>query len=121
MTKVTPTQILSSKTGMTLEEIEKLSDDEKWAIIYSVPKKDPDNRYHVCFTGFDADKKEYLIGLIASSETFRKVKGVTKGLKFLVCGDREPGPVKIKKAKQQGVQILNEAEYLQLIKTGELP
>ena len=48
------------------------------------------------------------------------VKSVTKKLSFL-CAGENPGPSKLKKAKSQKVTVLSEEQFLNLLKTGEMP
>ncbi len=115
-----PTMILKSKSEMSSEEIEALSDAEAWKIIYSIRiVKAKDNRLQVCFTGFCTSKKEELVNL-AHDNRFKVVASVTKKLDYLVGGDNA-GPKKIEKAESQGIQFLNEPQFINLIKTGEVP
>ncbi len=118
-----PTMILKSKTDMTSEAIAALSDGEAWQLIYSNRKahteKAKDNRLQVCFTGFGASKKEELTNL-AHDNRLKVVNSVTMRLDFLVGGENA-GPKKIERAESQGVQFLNERQFLGLIETGEIP
>jgi len=115
-----PTMILLSKSDMTKEEISALSDAEAWKLIYSIRTvKAKDTRLQVCFTGFGTSKKQELNDL-ANSNNFKVVSSVTKKLDFL-CGGENAGPKKIEKAEAQGVQFLNEEQFIQLIETGEIP
>jgi len=115
-----PTMILLSKSDMSKEEISDLSDAEAWKIIYSIRTvKAKDMRLQICFTGFGTSKKQELVNL-ANSNDFKVVSSVTKKLDFL-CGGENAGPKKIEKAKEQGVQFLNEQQFIQLIETGEIP
>ena len=81
--------------------------------------KAKDNRLQICFTGFGTSKKSELVEL-ANDNKFKVVASVTKKLDFLVGGENA-GPKKIEKAESQGVQFLNDHQFVQLIKTGELP
>lgn len=115
-----PTMILKAKTDMSKDEIAKLSDSEAWKLIYTIrTTKAKDNRLQVCFTGFGISKKIELENL-AQENRFKVVSSITKKLDFLVCGDNS-GPKKIEKAKSQGVELINEIEYVHLLQTGELP
>jgi NAD-dependent DNA ligase len=115
-----PTMILLSKSDMSKEEISALSDAEAWKLIYSIRTvKAKDTRLQVCFTGFGTSKKQELINL-ANLNNFKVVSSVTQKLDFL-CGDENAGPKKIEKAEAQGVQFLNESQFIQLIETGEMP
>ncbi|MEE9614032.1 MAG: BRCT domain-containing protein [Thermodesulfobacteriota bacterium] len=115
-----PTMILLSKSDMSKEEISALSDAEAWRLIYSIPSiKVKDKRLQVCFTGFGTSKRQELTDL-ARNNNFRVVSSVTKNLDFL-CGDENAGPKKIEKAEAQGVQFLDESQFICLIETGEVP
>ena len=114
------TMILQSKTDLTKEQIAELTDAEAWNLIYSIRStKAKDNRLQVCFTGFGASKKVELTNL-AQDKKFNVVASVTKKLDFL-CGGETAGPKKLEKAIEQGVQILSENEFKNLIETGEVP
>jgi NAD-dependent DNA ligase len=115
-----PTMILKSKSDMSANEIEALSDTEAWRIIYSIRTvKAKDNRLQVCFTGFGTSKKEELVNL-AHDNRFKVVASVTQKLDYLVGGENA-GPKKIEKAESQGVQFINEQQFNNLIATGEVP
>lgn len=115
-----PTMILLSKSDMSKEDIDALSDAEAWRLIYSIRTvKAKDNRLQVCFTGFGASKKEELINL-AHDNRFKVMASVTKKLDYLVGGENA-GPKKIEKAEAQGVQFLNEQQFVNLVETGEVP
>lgn len=115
-----PTMILRSKSDLSSEEIEVLSDAEAWKLIYSIRTvKAKDNRLQVCFTGFGTSKKEELTNL-AHDNRFKVVASVTKKLDYLVGGENA-GPKKIEKAESQGVQFLNEVQFTHLVETGEAP
>ncbi|WP_421866606.1 BRCT domain-containing protein [Motiliproteus sp.] len=120
MASAKPTSILRSKTDLSEEEIGLLSDAEAWRLIYSDRvKRSKDSRLQVCFTGFGASKREALT-LLAGENKFKVVGSVTKKLDYLVCGD-SAGPKKIEKAESQGVQSLNEEQFVALVETGVLP
>lgn len=115
-----PSMILLSKTDMTNEEVESLSDADAWKLIYSIrTTKAKDERLQVCFTGFGKSKKEELQD-IAHDNRYKLVQSVTQKLDFLVGGENA-GPKKIEKAIAQGVQFLDEYQFLKLIETGEVP
>jgi BRCT domain type II-containing protein len=57
---------------------------------------------------------------LATAALFRVVTGVNSSLSFLCAGDN-PGPVKLAKAKYYGVSIMNRAEFLNFLETGEIP
>ncbi len=115
-----PTRILQSKTDLSAQEIARLSDAEAWQIIYSFrSEKIRDDRLQICFTGFGASKKRELSAL-AQSAHLKVVGSVTKNLDFL-CAGETAGPKKVEKAIEQGVQFLSEADFKELLESGELP
>lgn len=73
----------------------------------------------VCFTGFSAADKARLSGIAAANGVI-VVKGVTVGLHYLCCG-ANAGPAKLEKARAQGTLVLSEAEFANLLETGEVP
>lgn len=107
-------KILSSKSDLSPEKIESISDADAWKIIYSLTStKVRDDRIQLCFTGFDPDQKQVLVDYARANKC--KVRGsVTKKLDYLICGEY-PGPVKIEKARSQGAKILTASEFMDLI------
>lgn len=98
------------------EEIASMKDAEGWAWIYAdSPARTKDTREQICFTGFEPWDKERLKEL-AERMDFRVVTGVTKKLKYL-CWGEAPGPVKLAKAKDQGVEMISAAEFLSMAET----
>ena len=73
----------------------------------------------ICFTGFKSLDKEALIELAQQSNMLIR-SSVTTNLDFLCCGDNA-GPKKIEKARNQGVIALNENQFEEMLKTGEIP
>jgi NAD-dependent DNA ligase len=114
-------RILLSKTDMKEAEINQLTEQDGWALIYSSSTTKPatkDKRYQVCFTGFGNSEKEEL-GVMADLAKLRVVTSVTKDLQFLVAGEHA-GPAKLQKAREQGTRVLNKVEFLAFLETGEL-
>lgn len=77
------------------------------------------NQIEVCFTGFDAERKNLLEG-IANGAGMKVRTKVTKNLDFLVCSAEEKSPSKINKAKSQGAYVLDEEGFRALIFDGEI-
>lgn len=86
------------------------------AIIEQQPAAD---QMEICFTGFDSGRKKLLEG-VANGAGMKVRTKVTKNLDFLVCGDEGAGPSKVKQAKNQSVNILDEEGFFRLIQTGEI-
>ena len=72
-----------------------------------------DCRGEICFTGFKKDRKAELKEA-AKHHCFMVRSNVTKKLDYLCCG-YNAGPVKIKRAKQQGVKLIDENQFKQMI------
>jgi len=106
--------MVAKGSPFSAEQLEAMEDRECWQWIYAhFPPKT--KRAHpsmpaVCFTGFAPDARERLQTL-AEQAGYRILTGVSARLKVLVTGEA-PGPSKLEKARQQGVEILSEAEFL---------
>ncbi|WP_421497825.1 BRCT domain-containing protein [Flavobacterium columnare] len=111
-------RIIRSKTELTEKEIENLTEQKGWEIVYSLTLK-KEKLNEICFTGFSPSEKKELIQ-IAENNKFHVAKSVTTNLNFLCCGDNA-GPSKMDKAEKQGAIILNKDDFFKLIQTGELP
>ena len=119
-TKVT--NILKARSNLSEEEIALMTDAEGWKWLYKhyPPKKDPDkNKPQICFTGFRPAEKEQLFEY-ANNNGMKIVKSVTNKLSFLCIGENA-GPSKIQKATEQKVIIMDDQQFLKMLKTGELP
>ncbi|MBC7391478.1 MAG: hypothetical protein H7329_19930 [Opitutaceae bacterium] len=110
--------ILKSKTSLTDNEINQLTEKEGWEVIYSIPRKPRKAKIEICFTGFNPEDKTYLTN-IAHNYGLHVTGSVTKGLTFLCCGDN-PGNVKLKTAKEQSSFIITKQEFFDLIESGDL-
>ncbi|UHD15719.1 BRCT domain-containing protein [Thiocapsa bogorovii] len=78
-----------------------------------------DGAPEVCFTGFKKDDKEDLIALANSFDMVVR-SAVTSNLAFLCCG-YNAGPKKIEKSRHQGVVVMSELQFREMLKTGEIP
>lgn len=88
----------------------------------SLPKAErtPEKKLlEVCFTGFAKNKKAELIALAESSQCLVR-QGVTNNLDIL-CYGSNAGPVKMKSARDSGILILTDLEFIHLLETGEIP
>lgn len=109
--------ILKSKTDLTENEIENLTEKKGWEIVYSLKeKKEP--KIEICFTGYNPTEKEQITN-IAIEKGFHIAKSITVNLNFLCCGSNA-GETKIKKALEQNVILLTTDEFYNLIETGEI-
>ncbi|MDY4383886.1 BRCT domain-containing protein [Pectobacterium brasiliense] len=81
-------------------------------------KKPKEETFDICFTGF---KKERRVELeeIASSKDMVVRKSVTKHLKLL-CYGYNAGPTKIRDARNMGIIIFNEEQFMHFVETGEI-
>ncbi len=73
----------------------------------------------VLFTGFKSADRTRLEQVAKAHGIFIR-KGVCHGLSFLVTG-YNAGPAKVADAKREGATVLDEAQFLRLVDTGELP
>ena len=114
--------ILRSRTELSDQQIANMSDAEGWQLIYSLkPRKSqiPKIPNEICFTGFSPSDKDRL-GQLAAAHGLHVAKSVTRSLAFLVTGPNA-GPTKLKKARQQEVVIMNEEQFAQFLRDGEIP
>jgi len=114
-------KILRSRTDLMDQEIAAMTDSEGWGLIRGInpvkvqrPKKET-----ICFTGFSLSARENLQG-IAADKGLHVVGSVTAKLTYLCCG-RDPGEVKIKKAKEINSVLFTEDEFIEFIHTGVIP
>ena len=112
-------RILLSKSDLTSEELDRMSDAEGWAWVYShqTPKrqiKGPE----VCFTGFGVTEREELESR-ATGNGLHVVTSVTKGLMLLVAG-ANAGPAKLDKARSGGIAVVDRAGFDHFLETGEV-
>ncbi len=111
-------RILRAKSDLPLSQIEAMSEADGWNWVYANAKPHKERLSQVCFTGFQAAEKARLAALAASAH-LDVASTVTKSLAFL-CAGANAGPAKLAKAREQGVHILSESEFLHLIETGEV-
>ena len=114
--------ILRSRTELSDQQIANMSDAEGWQLIYSLkPRKSQIQKIpnQICFTGFSPASKDRL-GQLAVDHGLHVAKSVTQSLAFLVTGPNA-GPAKLKKARQQEVIIMNEEQFSQFLRDGEIP
>lgn len=88
------------------------------------PQQDPSTitlspSLEILFTGFPKARRTALEGY-ASEAGMRLRKTVSKELSF-VCAGPNAGPTKLRKAQGQGVAVLDEADLVWLLETGEMP
>jgi NAD-dependent DNA ligase len=106
--------MVSKGAPYSVEQLRAMDDNEcwRWVSANSPPKANrlAPSKPEVCFTGFRPDDRARLEKL-AEKTGYHVVTEVTVKLKLLVTGEA-PGPVKLAKARQQGAEILSEAEFL---------
>lgn len=114
-------KILLARTELSDDQIAGMSDSEGWQIIYSLPPRSTRKAKQVdtvCFTGFSESERERL-SENAIAHGMDVAASVTKNLAYLVTGPNA-GPMKIKKALEQDVIVMNEQAFMALIRTGEI-
>jgi NAD-dependent DNA ligase len=95
------------------EQLQAMDDRDCWRWIYAhfPPKTKRDtSKSDICFTGFRPDDRTRLENL-AEQSGYHVVTDVTIRLRILVTGEA-PGAGKLAKARERGVEILSEAEFL---------
>ena len=96
-----------------------MTEADGWAWVYANAKPRKERVDQICFTGFpDAEKSE--LASRAGEHKLEVVGSVTKALAFL-CAGPNAGPVKLKKAREQGVCVLSRSQFEHLLETGEIP
>ncbi len=112
--------ILKAKSDFSIEQIEKMTDREAWAWIYSQrPRTTKEKLNQICFTGFSAPVKKELQEKAIQAH-LQIVTSVTKNLRYLCAGDNA-GPSKMKEAREKEVIIITEQQFMKIVETGELP
>lgn len=108
--------LIAKGAPFTPEEMDCMTDKEGWAWVYdtSPPKtKKNKNLPEICFTGFDPVRKLELKKK-AENHGYKCVTCITKNLSYLCIGPA-PGPSKLKEATIQGVKVISENDFDQLI------
>lgn len=112
-------RILQSKSHLSPQQIDAMSDAEGWDWVYANASPRKERLPSICFTGFPQAEKDELTALAVGAR-FRIVPSVTGSLAFLCTGDHA-GPSKLAKAVQFGISILDRAQFAHLLETGEVP
>ena len=113
-------RILLSKSDLSDEQIDAMSDSQGWAWLYAhqSPTKRQVKGPEVCFTGFGVTERLELESL-ASTKGLHVVTSVTKGLMLLVAGVNA-GPAKLEKARGGGIAVIDRAGFENFLETGEI-
>lgn len=89
----------------------------KWMPIVDVAiAKKPTNNMSVCFTGSLNTMSRSEAGKLAEEAGYKVASGISKKLTYLVTNDTSTGTSKNKKAQELGIKIINEEEFLKLVK-----
>ena len=112
-------RILKSKSPFTAEQIEAMSDIDGWDWVYANASPRKEKLPSVCFTGFSQTEKDTLCA-IALAARFRVVPSVTASLGFLCFGENA-GPVKLARAKELGISLMDRSQFTNFLETGEIP
>ncbi|MYL22521.1 hypothetical protein GLV89_01720 [Halomonas alkaliantarctica] len=79
----------------------------------------PERPLEILFVGFDEESRQELEEE-AELEGMKVRKSLTKNLDFL-CAGPNAGPRKLSEARERGVTIMDEADFLEFLDTGALP
>lgn len=106
------------RMGLDDEAIARMNHRAAWDYIYENTPKKP-KKLTVCFTGFTDDERPFLR---AEAERIgMAVRTSVNGSTGYLCIGSEPGPSKMRIAKEAGVPIITKEEFLKIVATGELP
>ena len=78
------------------------------------------NGQSVCFTGALTTMGRKEASVMAEKAGFEVKSGVSRGLTYLVTNDPNSGSSKNQKARAFGTKIINEQEFLKLVKTEDM-
>lgn len=82
-------------------------------------ERTPSDAIEVLFTGFSKVRRTELESLAKEGGVLVR-KSVTVDLSF-VCAGPNAGPSKIRRAQAQGVAVLDESDFLNMLATGAIP
>ncbi|WP_299820514.1 BRCT domain-containing protein [uncultured Jannaschia sp.] len=109
-------KILRSKSDLSAEEIDGMSDAEAWDHVYAfgaARKKPEDTRTRITLTGFTPSQKSVLKDAAEMTGAYRVMSGMAKSTAILVVG-AEPGEKKIAAARRNDVPMMSGAQFLVL-------
>jgi len=112
-------RILIAKSPYTPAQIETMTEAEGWRWVYEHAKPAREKTTTICFTGFGQNERDELEAL-ATGVHLHVVGSVTKSLSLL-CAGEYAGPMKLAKAKEQGIPVVTRDQFMNLVKTGEMP
>ena len=112
------TRILIAKSQILADDIKGMTEADGWSWVYSNAARRREKSPAICFTGFSQGEKDDLLTLAVGAR-LRVVESVNKGLLFLCAGN--PGPSKLVKAREYGVAVLSESDFLVFLESVEIP
>lgn len=99
-----------------LECLEKLTSDPRWNPASDVKPEEPASIGSICITGSLSSGSRSAFQKMAKSYGYESRSSVSKGLTYLINNDINSNSSKNRKAKELGVKILTEKEFLELLK-----
>lgn len=99
--------------------MDKITHDERYQNMPIVRRGDNKNGKSVCFTGKLETIGRSQASILAEKAGYEVKSGVSRGLTYLVTNNIESGSTKAEKAKEFGTKIINEEEFLKMVKTQE--
>lgn len=109
---------LLESTDAAIESLGSIEEVDYSHLPASKPKAKP-TTFDICFTGFKKADKDRLIEC-ASANGMTVRSSVTQNLQLLCCG-YNAGPTKVTAARMKGIVILDEIQFDDFVKTGEIP
>lgn len=99
-----------------LECLEKLTSDPRWNPAADMKPEEPVSIGSICITGSLSFGSRGAFQKMAKSYGYESRSSVSKGLTYLINNDINSNSSKNRKAKELGVKILTEKEFLALLK-----
>lgn len=105
-----------SEYNKNLEYVEMIVNDQRYNKKETSKVKTIEILGSICFTGSLNTMSRTEASKLAESKGYQIKSSVSKGLTYLVTNDKFSGSSKNKKAQQYGTKIIDENEFLELIK-----
>jgi DNA ligase (NAD+) len=100
-----------------LKLVRLITANPKWMPVVDVTAtKKQFNNMSVCFTGSLNTMSRSEASKLAENAGYKVASGISKKLTYLVTNDTSTGTSKNKKAQELGIKIINEEEFLKLVK-----
>jgi DNA ligase (NAD+) len=102
-----------------MEILTKIISDGRYSLAENEVKNVQKNGKSICFTGALATMGRKEASKLAENAGFEVKSGVSKGLTYLVTNNPNSGSSKNDKARKLGTLVIDEKQFLELIKTAD--